>query len=71
MVRHVPGLLVLGDLEPTLGVGILKWEAWGDTTSSLAAAFAVGFLHSSWGESHFIVSIGTWEMIGNLASRPS
>ena len=70
MVRHVPGLLVLGDLEPALGVGILKWEAWGNTTSSLAASIAVGFLDSSWGESHFVVSIGTWEMKGNLASRP-
>ena len=70
MVRHVPWLLVLGYLEPTLGVGILKWEAWGNATSSLAASIAEGFLDSSWGESHFVVSVGTWEMIGNLAARP-
>jgi hypothetical protein len=69
VVRHVPWLLVLGYLESTLSVCILKWEAWGNATSSLAASIADRFFDSSRGESHFFVSIGTWEMIGDLASR--
>jgi hypothetical protein len=64
MVSHIPGLLVLSDLEPPLCVSVFSLEADVDSSLSLATALAEGFLCTTRRKGHLLVPISAGEMVG-------
>ena len=68
MVGHIPGLLILSDLEPTFCVCILSWQPKGHSSMALAAGLAIGLFGPFGCEGELPLAVRTGEVICGQAS---